>query len=293
VTVINNIKRPVLLNLSMKISRPEGFKVNEIPGEYGLGEHTHFTLWKKGWTTLDAIKAIAKILGVTSDRFGYAGLKDKNAITTQRISAWRVPKARLEKLEIKNIRISKIKQGLEKIRIGTHKGNKFVIRLEGISLKQLKKPRRVPNLFGPQRFGGTELLGKKMLERDWKGLVRLLREHVVKNYLRKRPGDYLGAIKRVDKKLRVFWVNAWQAWQWNKNLDTSKKTQDLISYQPIPEMPELGRFPGPGRKTIMQVKNYKTSTYKDGVTLEFTLATGCYATVLIDFLTKGKILKRV
>jgi len=274
----------------MNIPRPEGFRVDEIQGDYDPGEHTHFTLWKKGWNTLDAIKVIAKKLRVSVDRFGIAGLKDRNAITTQRVSAWRVPKKRLEKLIIKDLKINDIREGFEKISLGSHKGNKFRITLHDV--KKLKKPDKVPNLFGYQRFKGTELLGKKLLERDWKGIIELFKsnpgsyERKALAYYRKTK-DALRAIKQVDKRIRVLWVNAWQAWLWNKELNTNKVVQEIKPFPMIPEMPELGRFPGGKRETIMQVKGYKTKKIVNGFEVSFTLPTGSYATVLIEFITSA------
>lgn len=272
----------------MNIPRPEGFKVNEVPGDYGRGECTHFTLWKKGWNTLDAVKMIAKKLGVSVNRFGIAGLKDKHAVTTQRVSAWRVPKKRLKGLELKRIKILDVKEGLERIRIGSHKGNSFRITLK--SVKELKEPKEVPNYFGSQRFGGNELLGKKLLEGDWRGAVELLNpegsyEKKVLNHLKKRPDDYLGALKRVDKRIRRLWVNAWQSKQWNNKLDTGKAVQELPSYKGVTGMPELGGFPGGGRETIMKVKDYQVKRIGGGYELTFTLPKGSYATTLIKHLT--------
>jgi len=281
------------------IKRPNGFIVNEIPGDYKNGDHTHFTLWKKNYNTIDAVRRIAKQLRVSIDRFGFAGLKDRNAITTQRVSAWRVPKKNLEKIKIKDIKITKIKEGLEKITIGSHKANKFKIKLNGLKKRDLIAPEKIPNLFGPQRFNGTELLGRKLIERDWAGLVKLLKssgsyEKKVFAYLRERPGDFLGAVKTVDKRIRVLWVNAWQAKQWNDSIDLSKDKQKLNSYKAIPEMPELGIFPGAERNTIIKISDYKIKELANGVKLEFTLPKGAYATTVIEFITSEykKRLKR-
>ena len=274
----------------MNIPRPEGFKVIEVPGDYATGEHTHFTLWKKEWNTLDAIKVIANKLNVRIERFGIAGLKDRNAITTQRVSAWRVPKKRLEKLNIKNLKINNIKEGLEKITIGSHKGNKFKIIVEGV--QKPRKPIKVPNLFGPQRFGGSEVLGQLLIKRDWKALIKELSKNPKGSYERKALREYkrtnneLKAIKTINKRIRVLWVNAWQAHEWNKKLNPNKKTQKIKAYPMIPEMPELGRFPGGERATIIKVKDYKTTKTQKGYKLEFTLPKGSYATILIEYVFK-------
>ncbi len=275
----------------MNIPRPEGFIVNEITGDYSTGECTHFTLKKTGYNTLSAIKLIANQLNVSVERFGYAGLKDRNAITTQRVSAWRVPVNRLKKINLKNIELSDFKERLERIKLGTHKGNKFIITLKGFKLSDLRKPVNITNLFGNQRFNGNELLGKALIERDWNKIIELMKNNPNGSYekivLREydRHGNAIRAIKKVNKRIRVLWVNAWQAYQWNKSINLKIKEQSLKSYEMIPEMPELGCFPGGYRKTIMKVKDYKISTNGNDVKLEFTLEKGSYATTLINFIT--------
>lgn len=281
------------------IPRPEGFIVDEIPNVYGSGDCTHFTLKKTGWNTRDVINIIAKKLHVPPERFGYAGLKDRNAVTTQRISAWRIPIARLEALNIKGIELSDFREGLERIKLGTHLGNHFRITLEGVKIKDLKTPVNIPNYFGPQRFGGNELLGKALLDRDWKGCADLLiegrgrTEEEARNYLNKNPENYLGLLKRIDKGLRLLWINALQSIEWNSKVRELLKNQTCIrslplqSYPAIPEMPELGEFPGGERELLMNVKDYKVTETEEGVVLEFLLPKGSYATTLIDYLTNN------
>ena len=271
----------------MNIPRPEGFVVDELAGDYASGDCVHFTLKKTNWTTINAINALARVLNVNVSRFGYAGLKDKNAVTTQRVSAWRVPIARLEKIKIDGISLSDFTSGKERIRIGTHAGNKFTITILGVDFNKLREPVNVPNLFGAQRFGGSELLGKALLDGDYKGAVNLMSwgdyERRVFDYLKKNQGDYLGALRTVDKRIRVLWVNAWQAFLWNKNIDVSVPMQDLKNYDGVDGMPELGVFNGFSRATVMKVTNYKAVNLADGVKLSFMLDKGSYATTLIDF----------
>ncbi|MFA5406445.1 MAG: tRNA pseudouridine(13) synthase TruD [Candidatus Nanoarchaeia archaeon] len=267
----------------MNIPRPEGFVVNEIPGDYKQGDCTHFTLWKKGWNTLDAIRIIAKQLRVGVERFGYAGLKDRDAITTQRVSAWRVPIIRLKQLSINNLQLSDFIEQKERIKIGSHKGNKFEIILEGIS--KLRKPVNVPNLFGPQRFGGNELLGKLLLEGKWEEITKQADERVINDYLRQKPGDYLGAVRAIDKRIRFLWVNAWQAYQWNNELDITIDKQELKDYSMIKEMPELGTFKGGLRITKLTPSDYKAVKIKDGFKVSFGLPKGSYATTIISYIT--------
>ena len=64
---------------------PEDFVVREIsgirPSEHG--KYTYFLLKKRNYTTQRAVKAIADALHIPEKRFGFAGNKDKNAITEQ------------------------------------------------------------------------------------------------------------------------------------------------------------------------------------------------------------------
>ena len=67
----------------------EDFLVEELPKELPAckeGDYVHFTLEKRNWETIAAVKSIAKSLGVSSNRFGYAGNKDKRAVTRQRVA---------------------------------------------------------------------------------------------------------------------------------------------------------------------------------------------------------------
>ena len=63
---------------------PEDFIVEELslyePSQ--TGTHTFFAIRKRNLSTLEAINQIARALHVNTRRFGYAGLKDKRAVTT-------------------------------------------------------------------------------------------------------------------------------------------------------------------------------------------------------------------
>ncbi|MEM2094085.1 MAG: tRNA pseudouridine(13) synthase TruD, partial [Candidatus Bathyarchaeia archaeon] len=64
---------------------PSHFIVEELPRyePIGRGEHLYINLTKKGLTTRDVQKLFATFLGLNERDIGFAGLKDKNAITTQ------------------------------------------------------------------------------------------------------------------------------------------------------------------------------------------------------------------
>ncbi len=148
-------------------------------------EYTHFTLEKKNWNTIDAIKAIARVLGVSHKRFGYAGTKDKRALTRQRAAAWKIEPEQLASIKIKDIALSDFKKSSERISLGDSLGNKFRIAIRTLDLgekelneilsetaKQLNE-RGIPNYFGYQRFGiirpNTHLVGKEIVRGNLEG----------------------------------------------------------------------------------------------------------------------------
>jgi tRNA pseudouridine13 synthase len=69
-------------------TRPELFSVVEVPAyePLGYGDHIYLSLTKREKTTRDIQIAIASLLGLRREDVGHAGLKDKNAVSTQTLS---------------------------------------------------------------------------------------------------------------------------------------------------------------------------------------------------------------
>jgi tRNA pseudouridine13 synthase len=175
--------------------KPEDFLVEEITPE-GIvlelgknqkfeneeGEYTHFTLEKTNWDTIRAVKNVAKRCGVSHKRLKYAGTKDRRSISAQRVSIWKVPAEKLEKINIKDIALRDFSTAKDPINLGTLKGNRFSIlikkvpddadnRLEKI-VSELKN--RAPNFFGTQRFGSrmnNHIIGKHILRGEFEEAV--------------------------------------------------------------------------------------------------------------------------
>ena len=83
----------------MKIKQiPEDFIVKEIADiKLDGGSFAYFKLKKKLWNTIDAVNEIAKVLNVNFNKLRYAGIKDRQAVTEQFVSAEKVSKEALEK----------------------------------------------------------------------------------------------------------------------------------------------------------------------------------------------------
>jgi len=67
---------------------PEDFVVDEIPlyAQSGVGEHVYARIEKRGYTTPAMVRAVTRAAGVDERDVGYAGLKDKHAVTRQWLS---------------------------------------------------------------------------------------------------------------------------------------------------------------------------------------------------------------
>ena len=168
----------------------EDFRVEELPlyEPRGTGEHLYLTVEKRGRTTPEVARELARALGARERDVGTAGLKDKRAVTVQRISVLTRASAE-EALGIsgEGFRVLAAARHENKLRPGHLRGNRFRIVVRGVAagapelaaavLERLRE-RGVANLFGPQRFGRREDnadLGRKILLREAQVRDRFLR----------------------------------------------------------------------------------------------------------------------
>ena len=144
--------------------RPEDFRVDEIPAysPSGAGEHLFVHFEKTGLDTKEAVRRIARALEVEPRDAGFAGLKDRHAITTQWASFHRGDRARLDGAAIDGVRVISAELHENKLRTGHLRGNRFRLRLRGtpedalpIARERLERlaSHGAPNYFGEQRFG--------------------------------------------------------------------------------------------------------------------------------------------
>jgi len=206
---------------------PEDFIVKEIfqkqkKGKEERGFYVWFTLKKKNWDIFRALKVLSRKLGVSIKRFGYAGVKDKRAITYQRVSVWNVPIERLKGLKIKDLELSDFERKKERINLGDLRANKFEIVIRDIDNKETEKLEKniervkgegFINYFGEQRFGirkNTHLVGKEILRNRLKEAVwiYLMKEGDEKEEAMKfrenlrKTGDLKRGLKECPRNLR-------------------------------------------------------------------------------------------
>ena len=146
-------------------SKPEDFQVTEELGYEFTGDGEHDFLWveKTGANTEWVSRQLAHFADVPAKDVGYAGLKDRHAVTRQWFSVprWHSPEWSL--LEIEGVSVLDVQRHNKKLRRGAHKTNRFliVLRSEALSAHADALQQRVtaigeggvPNYFGEQRFG--------------------------------------------------------------------------------------------------------------------------------------------
>lgn len=144
---------------------PEDFKVDEILGfdAGGEGPHALLRVRKRGANTEWVARELARAAACKPFDVGFAGLKDRNAVTTQFFT---VPRGKRSAEEF----IGLAGEGYEVIAAAPHQrklprgalaGNRFEITARGFSTDTAALAARlaavaaggVPNYFGEQRFG--------------------------------------------------------------------------------------------------------------------------------------------
>jgi tRNA pseudouridine13 synthase len=142
----------------------DDFQVDEIPAyaPSGAGEHWYVRVEKRGMNTRDAALGLSRAARVSERDIGYAGMKDKHAVTAQWFSVpgsapapdtWPLPPG---------LQLKEISRHGNKLRTGHLRGNRFRIGLVDCEPGALENARALldylrthglVNYFGPQRFG--------------------------------------------------------------------------------------------------------------------------------------------
>ena len=146
-------------------SQPEDFRVEEQLSfqPEGKGEHHFLYLQKRNTNTEWLAKQLARFCGVPPRDVSYAGLKDRNAVTSQwfsiRIPGTDTPDWR--ELESEDLKLLQAVRHRRKLRRGALAQNHFRLRLRQLKADKIELEGRlkqiaakgVPNYYGEQRFG--------------------------------------------------------------------------------------------------------------------------------------------
>ena len=156
----------------LNLERKEKREVTEEKKDYLL-----FTLVKRGISTPEAIKLIARNLHISFKRIAYNGNKDKRALTSQRISIFKFDAENLS-IDSERMFFRDLTYSNDPCKIGKLYGNHFTVIVKefdasGDELNKITQDinKGVPNFYGPQRFGSASLnieTSKSILIGDFK-----------------------------------------------------------------------------------------------------------------------------
>lgn len=213
---------------------PNDFRVKEIISlkTRDKGKYAYFRMKKESYTTVRAIQHIAKSLNIERKRFGFAGSKDKIAVTEQAVSVFGVSKERLEGVKLKDIKIEFLGYGDSPISLGDLEGNEFEIVIRNLDNVPEVNNTRFVNYFGEQRFSRkNHLIGKAIVKGQFKEAVEMILEAegdiegIVRERINNNSNDYVGALRAVDRKILNMYVHAYQSWIWNRAADEISKAE--------------------------------------------------------------------
>lgn len=223
---------------------PEDFAVSECLGTAAApaaaADHQYLLLAKRGYTTHQAVAALAAHLGVEREAVAAAGLKDEDGVTEQTLSLRGA--ASPEQLAAFNrahagsdyLQLTARGHGTAPVAVGELDGNCFRIvarDLDAATADALRTGPATHNLFfanyyDTQRFGvpggpkQTHLLGGALLDGDAETAFRLLQESGSPEGIKARAhrGDPAEFLAGLDPRVLAFYRCAHASAGWNERL---------------------------------------------------------------------------
>lgn len=142
----------------------------------GSGEFLWVVMEKRDWSTVDAVNRIARILKIPVKNIGFAGTKDKNAVTAQWISIRGVKWKDLKGFELKDMAFHTPVYMKGRLRLGHLEGNYFTVRIRG-ARGPIRAAQKFPNYFAHQRFGSyrfvSHIVGRHIVRGEWEEAVKV------------------------------------------------------------------------------------------------------------------------
>lgn len=287
-------------------------------------KYSLFCLSKSGLSTFAAISHLSHKFNLSESDIGVAGLKDEEGITFQYITIKNFNKTEHYEFSEKEtwLRVDKIGYSHAKISVGDNAGNSFNIVLRELSkdartyLNSVNNNTiQVPNYYDSQRFGlpnspaMTHLIGKEYKSRNFSKCLEYAKKAGVISNEDITPENLESA---VPMRERAFWLSSFESYLWNKNLsyvlESNGAKMQAISiagsayysfdkirpfHSTIPNQLEINKWRVQKNKIIKITSKRDSFIYTkiktkltgdDSCSLEFTLPTGCYATMLVKTL---------
>lgn len=278
------------------------------------GPYTILKVTKTGTTTERAIERIARIYGVPKESIGFAGLKDKRAVTTQYIT---IKNFSGKNFCEKNLSVERIGASSRPISVGDLEANRFGITLHSCgnmdnldTILTFLSEKGMPNYFGGQRFGrhgDNHAVGRRIVRKNFAAALKKINSR----------GKHFSDIRKVGKSRLKFYVNAYQSHIFNRMLGMHIEGGGKPHYGNVQVVGAVTKLEndafGKLLKAVMKKEKIKTSDFAisdlrlacaggvrpafvkprfervdvagDAVRLRFTLPKGSYATVLMKEVT--------
>jgi tRNA pseudouridine13 synthase len=171
-------------------TKAEDFIVNEISKHPDAKENGRFIIAEvtsKNWETNRLVRLLSRSMNISRERIGFAGTKDKRAVTTQLMS-FEAADGALDNVDYKDVEIKNAYRSGRGIQIGDLIGNEFEITVRECTIPMNRISEMIdfvtsdirglggfPNYFGVQRFGTsrpiTHTVGERIIRGDMKGAV--------------------------------------------------------------------------------------------------------------------------
>ena len=250
-------------------------RLTDIPF-HGEGDPDGFPLYRVQKRSIDTFHMAKDLAGELRCKVSYGGLKDKRAVAVQYVtptSRRSLRPARVAKESYTADLVGYVAEPMSGARIS---GNSFTVVLRDCCADvgeraeeavRLSQQRKVPNYYGLQRFGtsggGTHLIGKAIVKREFEEAVSLLLgapfcraareamlarryderirfppsgkdvERLVAMELMQHPQEWVRALRRVPIRLRRLYVQAYQSYVFNRTLSRAiAEGEDISKMEP-------------------------------------------------------------
>ena len=195
--------------------------------ETGEGDHLIVKLRKQNMTTMEAIDKLSNMLHISKNRIGYAGNKDKRAVTEQYISVQGVTQEDVNQVFTDEFELEVVGRNGH-IGLGNLDANRFEITVRQLQLpaNDLKSRSekivdemegKFPNYFGQQRFGSprpiTHQVGRHILQNNY--------EEAVWTYIAKPYDREYKSIRKIRDEL----------WETREVEDAAEKFPEQYRYE--------------------------------------------------------------
>ncbi len=262
---------------------PEDFCVNEILSvNYDINYKEHkfilLNLKKKGFSTFEAANIISDFFRIPVKDIMYAGLKDEDGVTVQKICMDSkyiyIVKSINDFNNIfdffdKYIMLEVLGYMNQNINIGRLEGNAFKLILRDINVSEMKNLMKIkkytlffPNYYGIQRFGipdekkVTHLIGEALIKEKYIDAIKYLDISNVPEWkaFKQGDGDLQKFLNGLDDRKLSFYYNSYFSHIYNKKLE--KLVKNIGEIQTV-DVENIKYSYLKNRKEIMELYNYE------------------------------------